>query len=88
MQLLHITEESTSFKQSDSGLLLFRDIEWMAEVWFLCIVKHLNLFGCYAAQTDQDPQRILDYEVMLNKMLDDHLLKQGQHVLPWFLGCC
>jgi hypothetical protein len=44
-----ITKKSTFFKQSDSGLLLFRDMKLMAEVRFLCIVKHLNIFSCYAA---------------------------------------
>ncbi|KAI5013916.1 hypothetical protein ZWY2020_055306 [Hordeum vulgare] len=60
--------------------------EWLAEVQFLGIVEHPNLVklvGYCATQTDQGPQRLLVYEFMPNKTLDDHLFNPEHPVLPW-----
>jgi serine/threonine protein kinase len=60
--------------------------EWLAEVHFLGVVDHPNLVklvGYCAAQTDQGPQRLLVYEFMPNKTLDDHLFNAAHPVLPW-----
>lgn len=50
------------------------------------VVEHPNLVklvGYCAAQTDQGPQRLLVYEFMPNKTLDDHLFNAAHRVLPW-----
>ncbi|CAM0903542.1 unnamed protein product [Alopecurus aequalis] len=60
--------------------------EWLAEVQFLGVVEHPNLVklvGYCATQTDQGPQRLLVYEFMPNKTLDDHLFNAAHPVLPW-----
>uniref|UniRef100_A0ACD5V666 Uncharacterized protein n=1 Tax=Avena sativa TaxID=4498 RepID=A0ACD5V666_AVESA len=60
--------------------------EWLAEVQFLGVVEHPNLVklvGYCAAQTGQGPQRLLVYEFMPNKTLDDHLFNVAYPVLPW-----
>ncbi|OEL19079.1 putative receptor-like protein kinase [Dichanthelium oligosanthes] len=60
--------------------------EWLAEVHFLGVVEHRNLvklIGFCASQTDRGPQRLLVYEFMPNKTLDDHLFNRAYPVLPW-----
>jgi serine/threonine protein kinase len=60
--------------------------EWLAEVHFLGVVEHRNLvklIGYCASQTDRGPQRLLVYEFMPNKTLDDHLFNRAYPVLPW-----
>ncbi|CAN6235785.1 unnamed protein product [Urochloa humidicola] len=60
--------------------------EWLAEVHFLGVVEHRNLvklIGYCATQTDRGPQRLLVYEFMPNKTLDDHLFNRAYPVLPW-----
>ncbi|TVU15012.1 hypothetical protein EJB05_38510, partial [Eragrostis curvula] len=60
--------------------------EWLAEVHFLGVVEHRNLVrlvGFCASETDRGPQRLLVYEFMPNKTLDDHLFNRAFPVLPW-----
>ncbi|CAL5026187.1 unnamed protein product [Urochloa decumbens] len=60
--------------------------EWLAEVHFLGVVEHRNLvklIGYCASETDRGPQRLLVYEFMLNKTLDDHLFNRAYPALPW-----
>lgn len=60
--------------------------QWLAEVHFLGVVEHPNLvklIGYCAAQSERGPQRLLVYEFMANKTLDDHLFNKAYPVLPW-----
>ncbi|BAF15366.1 probable serine/threonine-protein kinase PBL19 isoform X2 [Oryza sativa Japonica Group] len=60
--------------------------EWLAEVQLLGVVEHpnlVNLLGYCAAQTERGPQRLLVYEFVPNKTLDDHLFDRSHPVLPW-----
>ncbi|KAK1299522.1 putative receptor-like protein kinase [Acorus calamus] len=62
--------------------------EWIAEVDFLSIVKHPNLVklvGYCAEDDERGIQRLLVYELMPNKSLEDHLLLRGATPLPWGL---
>jgi serine/threonine protein kinase len=58
----------------------------LAEVHFLGVVEHPNLvklIGYCASQSERGPQRLLVYEFMPNKTLDDHLFNKSYPVLPW-----
>ncbi|XP_006647611.2 probable serine/threonine-protein kinase PBL19 [Oryza brachyantha] len=60
--------------------------QWLTEVQFLGVVEHPNLvrlIGYCAAQSERGPQRLLVYEFMSNKTLDDHLFNKAYPVLPW-----
>jgi len=60
--------------------------QWLAEVHFLGVVEHPNLvklMGYCATQSERGPQRLLVYEFMANKTLDDHLFNKAYPVLPW-----
>uniref|UniRef100_A0A0D9W7R3 Protein kinase domain-containing protein n=1 Tax=Leersia perrieri TaxID=77586 RepID=A0A0D9W7R3_9ORYZ len=60
--------------------------EWLAEVQLLGVVEHpslVKLVGYCASQTEQGPQRLLVYEFVPNKTLDDHLFDRSHPVLPW-----
>ncbi|CAL5069157.1 unnamed protein product [Urochloa decumbens] len=60
--------------------------EWLAEVHFLGVVEHRNLvklIGYCATQTERGPQRLLVYEFVPNKTLDDHLFNRAYPALPW-----
>ncbi|KAF0894009.1 hypothetical protein E2562_033793 [Oryza meyeriana var. granulata] len=60
--------------------------EWLAEVQLLGVVEHpslVKLVGYCASQTERGPQRLLVYEFMPNKTLDDHLFDRSHPVLPW-----
>ncbi|CAD6243223.1 unnamed protein product [Miscanthus lutarioriparius] len=51
-------------------------------------IKKLNpnghqLIGYCAARSERGPQRLLVYEFMTNKTLDDHLFNKAYPVLPW-----
>ncbi|KAF8693007.1 hypothetical protein HU200_039378 [Digitaria exilis] len=51
-------------------------------------IKKLNpnghqLIGYCATQSERGPQRLLVYEFMSNKTLDDHLFNKAYTVLPW-----
>ncbi|XP_040379454.1 probable serine/threonine-protein kinase PBL19 [Oryza brachyantha] len=60
--------------------------EWLAEVQLLGVLEHPNLVklvGYCASQTERGQQRLLVYEFVPNKTLDDHLFDRSHPVLPW-----
>lgn len=60
--------------------------QWVAEVQFLGVVEHPNLvklIGYCAADGERGMQRLLVYEFMPNKSLEDHLFNRAYPVLPW-----
>ncbi|KAF9593174.1 hypothetical protein IFM89_020470 [Coptis chinensis] len=60
--------------------------EWITEVNCLGVVKHPNLVklvGYCAEDDERGIQRLLVYELMPNKSLEDHLLTRVPHPLPW-----
>ncbi|KAH7672751.1 Non-specific serine/threonine protein kinase protein [Dioscorea alata] len=62
--------------------------EWITEVNFLGIVKHpnlVNLVGYCAEDDERGIQRLLVYELMPNRSLEDHLLGRISSKLSWLL---
>ncbi|CAN6442653.1 unnamed protein product [Victoria cruziana] len=62
--------------------------EWMTEVNVLGVVKHPNLVklvGYCAEDGERGIQRLLVYELMPNRSLEDHLLSRFSEPLPWVL---
>ncbi|XP_031287519.1 serine/threonine-protein kinase PCRK1 [Pistacia vera] len=60
--------------------------EWINEVNFLGVVNHPNLVklvGYCAEDDERGMQRLLVYELMRNKSLEDHLLARVPTPLPW-----
>ncbi|EPS63005.1 hypothetical protein M569_11782 [Genlisea aurea] len=60
--------------------------QWVAEVQFLGVLSHPNLvklLGYCAADGERGIQRLLVYEYMPNKSLEDHLFSKSAHVIPW-----
>ncbi|KAK1305298.1 putative receptor-like protein kinase [Acorus calamus] len=60
--------------------------QWMAEVQFLAVVEHPNLvklIGYCAVDGERTIQRLLIYELMPNKSLEDHLFNRAYPTLPW-----
>ncbi|XWS53126.1 hypothetical protein CRYUN_Cryun11dG0131000 [Craigia yunnanensis] len=60
--------------------------EWINEVNFLGVVKHPNLVrlvGYCAEDDERGIQRLLVYELMRNKSLEDHLLARMPLPLSW-----
>lgn len=60
--------------------------EWINEVNFLGVVKHPNLVklvGYCAEDDERGIQRLLVYELMPNKSLEDHLLTRVPSSLSW-----
>ncbi|CAA0842459.1 Probable receptor-like protein kinase [Striga hermonthica] len=60
--------------------------QWVAEVQFLGIVEHPNLvklIGYCAVDAERGIQRLLVYEYMPNKSLEDHLFNREYPVLSW-----
>ncbi|XP_011031999.1 PREDICTED: probable receptor-like protein kinase At5g47070 [Populus euphratica] len=60
--------------------------QWLAEVQFLRVVSHPNLvklIGYCSVDGERGIQRLLVYEYMPNKSLEDHLFKSGLPNLPW-----
>ncbi|CAN1174754.1 Probable serine/threonine-protein kinase PBL19 [Linum perenne] len=60
--------------------------QWVAEVQFLGIVNHPNLvklLGYCSVDDERGIQRLLVYEYMPNRSLEDHLFSRGVPVLPW-----
>ncbi|XP_051199340.1 probable serine/threonine-protein kinase PBL19 [Lolium perenne] len=60
--------------------------QWLAEVQFLGVLEHPNLVklvGYCAVDSDAGNHRLLVYEFMPNKTLDDHLFSRAYHPLPW-----
>ncbi|KAH9611802.1 hypothetical protein KSS87_010625 [Heliosperma pusillum] len=60
--------------------------QWLAEVQFLGVVEHPNLVklvGYCAVDGERGIQRLLVYEYMPNKSLEDHLFNKAYPTLPW-----
>ncbi|KAL8129890.1 hypothetical protein V2J09_019045 [Rumex salicifolius] len=60
--------------------------EWINEVNWLGVIKHPNLVklvGYCAEDDERGMQRLLVYELMKNKSLEDHLLSRVQSPLSW-----
>ncbi|KAL9245226.1 hypothetical protein vseg_018902 [Gypsophila vaccaria] len=60
--------------------------QWLAEVQFLGVVEHPNLvklIGYCAVDGERGIQRLLVYEYMPNKSLEDHLFNKVYPTLPW-----
>ncbi|KAL3834967.1 hypothetical protein ACJIZ3_009703 [Penstemon smallii] len=60
--------------------------EWVAEVRYLGILNHPNLMkllGYCSFDGERAIQRLLVYEYMPNKSLEDHLFNRAMPTLPW-----
>ncbi|GFP91031.1 probable receptor-like protein kinase at5g47070 [Phtheirospermum japonicum] len=60
--------------------------QWVAEVQFLGVVEHPNLvrlIGYCAVDGERGIQRLLVYEYMPNKSLEDHLFNKAYPALSW-----
>lgn len=60
--------------------------QWVAEVQFLGVVEHptlVKLIGYCAMDGERGIQRLLVYEYMPNKSLEDHLFNRALPVLSW-----
>ncbi|RAL53990.1 hypothetical protein DM860_004461 [Cuscuta australis] len=60
--------------------------EWVAEVQFLGVVDHPNivkLIGYCSVDAERGIQRLLVYEYMPNRSLDDHLFNKAYPPLSW-----
>ncbi|KAF7810035.1 putative serine/threonine-protein kinase PBL19 [Senna tora] len=60
--------------------------EWLAEVQFLGIVNHPNLvklLGYCSIDGERGIQRLLVYEFMTNRSLEDHIFNRNFPSLPW-----
>ncbi|KAL6979810.1 putative serine/threonine-protein kinase pbl19 [Sarracenia purpurea var. burkii] len=60
--------------------------QWLAEVQFLSVVEHPNLvklLGYCSVDGERGIQRLLVYEYMPNKSLEDHLFNRASATLPW-----
>lgn len=60
--------------------------QWLAEVQFLAVVDHPNLvklIGYCAVDNEKEIQRLLVYEFMPNKSLEQHLFNRAYPALSW-----
>ncbi|OIT29525.1 PREDICTED: probable receptor-like protein kinase At5g47070 [Nicotiana attenuata] len=60
--------------------------QWVAEVQFLGVLEHPNLvklLGYCATDGERGIQRLLVYEYMQNRSLEDHLFNRAVPVIPW-----
>jgi serine/threonine protein kinase len=60
--------------------------QWLAEVQFLGVLEHPNLvklLGYCAVDGERGAQRLLVYEYMPNKSLEDHLFSRVYTPLSW-----
>ncbi|KAM1262690.1 hypothetical protein ACFX13_028457 [Malus domestica] len=60
--------------------------QWVAEVQFLSVVEHPNLvklIGYCAVDGERGIQRLLVYEFMPNRSLEDHLFNKVYSTVPW-----
>ncbi|XP_057773531.1 probable serine/threonine-protein kinase PBL19 isoform X2 [Salvia miltiorrhiza] len=60
--------------------------QWIAEVQFLGVLDHPNLvklLGYCAVDGERGIQRLLVYEYMQNKSLEDHLFNRTVPTIPW-----
>lgn len=62
--------------------------QWLAEVQFLAVFEHPNLvklLGFCAKDSERGIERLLVYEFMPNKSLEDHMFSKAYPPLPWSL---
>lgn len=60
--------------------------QWLAEVQFLGVVNHRNLvklLGYCSVDGERGIQRLLVYEFMPKRSLEDHLFNRAMPTLPW-----
>lgn len=60
--------------------------QWLAEVQFLGVVSHPNLvklLGYCSTDDERGIQRLLVYEYMPNRSLEDHLFSRSLLTVPW-----
>ncbi|XP_073302605.1 probable serine/threonine-protein kinase PBL19 [Primulina huaijiensis] len=60
--------------------------QWIAEIQFLGVLDHPNLvklFGYCSSDGERGIQRLLVYEYMPNKSLEDHLFNKAMPAIPW-----
>ncbi|KAF3540746.1 hypothetical protein F2Q69_00024085 [Brassica cretica] len=60
--------------------------QWLAEVEFLGVVNHQNvvkLLGYCSEDGENGMERLLVYEYMSNRSLEEHLFTRGACTLPW-----
>ncbi|KAL0446380.1 UNVERIFIED_CONTAM: putative serine/threonine-protein kinase PBL19 [Sesamum latifolium] len=60
--------------------------QWVAEVQFLGVLDHPNLvklLGYCSVDGERGIQRMLVYEYMHNKSLEDHLFNRAKPTIPW-----
>ncbi|CAG7862001.1 unnamed protein product [Brassica rapa] len=60
--------------------------QWLAEVQFLGVVNHQNvvkLLGYCSEDGETGIERLLVYEFMSNRSLEDHLFTRESRILPW-----
>ncbi|CAH8353724.1 unnamed protein product [Eruca vesicaria subsp. sativa] len=60
--------------------------QWLAEVQFLGVVNHENvvkLLGYCSEDGENGMERLLVYEYMSNRSLEEHLFTRGARTLPW-----
>lgn len=60
--------------------------QWIAEIQFLGVLDHPNLvklFGYCSSDGERGIQRLLVYEYMPNKSLEDHLFNKAMPTIPW-----
>ncbi|KAL6494152.1 hypothetical protein OROGR_032061 [Orobanche gracilis] len=69
-----------------NDLVLEGHKEWVAEVQFLGVVDHPNLvklIGYCAVDGERGIQRLLVYEYMPNKNLEDHIFNRALPIISW-----
>ncbi|KAL0792955.1 hypothetical protein Bca101_064332 [Brassica carinata] len=60
--------------------------QWLAEVQFLGVVNHqnvVNLLGYCSEDGENGMERLLVYEYMSNRSLEEHLFTRGARTIPW-----
>lgn len=60
--------------------------EWVSEVQFLGVLDHPNLvklLGYCAEDGERGIQRLLVYEYMPKRSLEDHLFNRNVQAIPW-----
>ncbi|KAI4302846.1 hypothetical protein MLD38_038545 [Melastoma candidum] len=60
--------------------------QWVAEIQFLGVLEHPNLvklIGYCGEDTERGMERLLVYELMPNKSLEDHLFNRAYPTLSW-----
>ncbi|XP_073298911.1 probable serine/threonine-protein kinase PBL19 [Primulina huaijiensis] len=60
--------------------------QWIAEIQYLGVLNHPNLvklFGYCSSDGERGIQRLLVYEYMPNRSLEDHLFNKAMPTIPW-----